>query len=370
MMRRARTALLVTLAASLLACGQIGPQAGLSRQGDFRAQGLQPRLHEPGELELFVLPEAKDQFLLTALKRAKKVIRLQMYLLTHHGVMDALMAAKKRGVDVQVLLDPRSYNPGNPSQPLPTNKRAASYLKKGGVIVHWTSEDYNFTHAKAVTIDDAVTYVSTANFTKSGLGIGGKYSAREYVIADRSPSDVAEFVAMFKADWSHEPYVPQDPDLIVSPNNARQRIFDLVKSAKREVRLAVEVAADPAFSDLVAAKVKEGVRVKALLGDHNKIRSNLETAKKWREHGAEVRFQAQPFLHAKAIVVDGQTMYVGSVNLTSNSMDNNRELGLQITTPAVVKGVLQTMEGDWVRASDTPRYLSDAPFSLLEPILL
>lgn len=370
MMRRARPVVLLALAAGLFACAHPASQAGLSRQGGFQAAGARHRVHAPGELELFVLPEAQDQFLLSAIDGARRVVRLQMYLLTHTGVMDALIAAKKRGVDVQVLLEARPFNPGNPNSPLPTNKRAAAYLAKGGVVAGWTSPSYNFTHAKAITIDDAVTYVSTANFTKSGLGAGGAYSAREYVIADRSPTDVAEFVAMFKADWAHKPYVPSDPDLIVSPNNARQRIFDLVKSARREVRIAVEVAADPAFNDLVAAKVKEGVRVKALLGDHNKIGINLDTARKWRERGADVRFQAKPFLHAKTIVVDGQVMYVGSTNLTTNSMDNNRELGLKIAAPEIVKGVLSTMEHDWHGGSEEPVNKHEEPFSWLEPVLL
>lgn len=355
-MRHVASALALVLAASLAACGTVTPPHAAKRiSAAAKASNMQVRVHQPGEIRVHVLPESQDKFLLDFLKRAKKVIRLQMYLLTHTGVMDALIAAKARGVDVQVLLEARPYNPGNPSQPLPTNKSAAKYLAKGGITVAWTSESFVFTHAKAVTIDDVVTLVSTANFTKSGLGVGGN-GAREYVIEDWSPSDVAEFVKMFKADYVHQPYVPQDEDLIVSPNNARGRILGLMKSAKKDLFIAVEVAADPAVTELIAQKEAEGVRVRALLGDHKKIHSNLETANAWRSVGAEVRFQSAPFLHAKTIVADGQSMYIGSTNLTSNSMDNNRELGLAIGTPAIVKVVLQTNEKDWGASKEQPTH--------------
>lgn len=343
-MRFFRPLLVAALAATVVGCGMT-PQGLAPRTGSLNAS-----VHEAGSLKLYVLPEAGDSVVTGAIAAARKVVRLQMYLLTHTGVMDALIAAKKRGVDVQVLLEARPYNPGNPNQPLPTNKSAAAYLAKGGVVANWTSESYRFTHAKALIIDDKVTYVSTANFTKSGLGAGSN-SAREYIVADSSPSDVAAFVAMFEADWNHQPHVPTDEDLVVSPSNARGRIFELVKGAKRDVMIAVEVAADPAFTELLTSLRSRGVRVRALLGDHQKIGTNLETGKAWVAAGVDVRYQARPFLHAKSIVVDGQAMYLGSTNLTTNSMDSNREVGLHIATASIVKGVLATCEKDWARAT-------------------
>lgn len=353
-MRHTASALAIVFAATLAACGTVTPPNAAKRMSAAaNASSVQIKVHQPGELRIHVLPESQDQFLLDFLKRSKHVIRLQMYLLTHKGVMDELIAAKARGVDVQVLLEGRPYNPGNPSEPLPTNKAAAKYLAQGGITVVWTSETFKYTHAKAVTIDDTVTLMSTANFTKSGLGVGG-VGAREYVIEDWSPSDVAEFVKMFKADYVHQSYVPQDQDLIVSPNNARARILGVMKSAKKELFIAVEVAADPAVTELIRQKSAEGVRVRALLGDHNKVASNWETAQTWRAAGAQVRFQATPFLHAKTVVADGRSMYIGSTNLTSNSMDNNRELGLAIGTPEIVKVVAQTNELDWNHGNESP----------------
>jgi phosphatidylserine/phosphatidylglycerophosphate/cardiolipin synthase-like enzyme len=128
--------------------------------------------------------------------------------------------------------------------------------------------------------------------------------------------------------------------------------------------MAVEVAGDPEFDTVLAEKIKAGVRVRALLADlgalkrqepenpvpppSTVLRSNAEVAKAWKALGAEVKFQQHPHLHAKTLVVDGHAMYVGSVNFTTNSMDNNREFGLLVTTPSIVATVQRTMEQDWV----------------------
>ena len=364
MRRLAPFLLTLALAAPLAACGEVGGSgsAGFRMAGGFGASAARKAPakarhgHLPGELRLHVLPEATDAFILGAIAGAKSCVKLQVYLLTHQGVMDALVAAKNRGLEVQVLLEEKPYNPGNPNNPLPTNKVAAKKLAAAGLTIRWTNPAFKYTHAKALTVDDAVTYVSTANFTKSGLGVDGK-GAREYIVEDRSPSDVAEFVAMFAADRAHAPYTVTDPDLVVSPTTSRQRIFDLIRAAKRDVTIQVEVAGDPALDALIAEKVREGVKVRALLAELKKlqskegaiapVRSNEEVAWAWKKAGAEVRWQHVPHLHAKNILVDGERFYAGSVNLTTNSMDNNRELGLIVATPDLVSRVRFVLEQDW-----------------------
>lgn len=36
----------------------------------------------------------------------------------------------------------------------------------------------------------------------------------------------------------------------------------------------------------------------------------------------------KPYLHAKAIIVDDQSLMIGSVNLSENALDRNREVSL------------------------------------------
>jgi phosphatidylserine/phosphatidylglycerophosphate/cardiolipin synthase-like enzyme len=362
---RTPNVVLSLVASTLVACGTLPTATGKL------PAAVASLAATASDLRLVTLPEARDAFFLRALRGAKKVIRMQVYLLTHQGVIAELTAAKARGVDVQVMLEPQPFNQvklPNPFQPkgpdVPANQLAAMKLALGGVQVVWTSDAFNFTHAKVLTVDDAVTYVSTANFTRSGLGVDGK-GAREYVVEDRNPADVAEFVKIYQADRAHAAYTPTNPHLVVSPVNARQRILGLVAAARREITIQVEVAGDPELDALLAAKRKAGVRVRALLADvgdkkkktpkDTKIEKsnsggNADTAKTWAAAGIEVKYQDSPHLHGKAVVVDGQWMYVGSVNLTTNSMDNNRELGLVVAQPDIVGPVRATFEHDFAGA--------------------
>jgi phosphatidylserine/phosphatidylglycerophosphate/cardiolipin synthase-like enzyme len=56
---------------------------------------------------------------------------------------------------------------------------------------------------------------------------------------------------------------------------------------------------------------------------------------------------ATPYIHAKAIVVDGGRVYVGSANFTANSFDHNRECGLLTSDPDAVTPVATTVSSDF-----------------------
>lgn len=352
--------------------GAIGTQ-GRSAQGP----GWMP-LPKPsqglGRSELpWVLPEAGDAGILQAIAGAKKEIRLVTYMLTHPGVIDGLVAAHARGVATWVILEGRPYNPGAPGSPLPTNKKAFAALSAAGVSVKWSNPKFKYTHAKTMVVDGMVAYVGTQNYTKSGLAYGGQ-GTREYLYPTRDPQLVSDLANLFGADWHDQSYTPTSPKLVASPINSRQRLFDLVRSATRSLTIQVEVAGDPALDQALAERVRAGVQVRALLADLPKLgmkpkapglagsfgatgpgpRGNAEVAEAWRAVGVEVRFQKVPHLHAKAIVADGQRAYLGSVNLTTNSMDNNRELGALLTEPALLSPVAKAIEGDWAAASAKP----------------
>lgn len=347
-------------AAALSGCGApvwapSGPPAALkapaARTEQGRAPGalggLFPRVeaHAPEELDLHVLPGPGAGALKAAIAQAKRSIRLQMYMLTERETIAALVGAAKRGVAVRVLLEPEPFNPNNPNKPLTVNQAAAKTLAAAGVSVRWTSKAFVFTHAKCLILDEREAWISTANFTHSGLN-----TSREYLVADRAPSDVAELVRVFEGDWRGEPYRPSDEDLLVSPVNAREKLMGLVAGAGRELFLAAEVAGDPALTNLLASEIKQGVRVRALLGDHENRVPVLVVAQAWMAVGAEVRLQSRPYLHAKSILADGELAYVGSINLTANSMDNNREIGLLTRTPQALQALSATLEQDWAAA--------------------
>jgi cardiolipin synthase A/B len=61
------------------------------------------------------------------------------------------------------------------------------------------------------------------------------------------------------------------------------------------------------------------------------------------------------YIHAKAVVADfdlsTQNVYMGSINYSNASMIMNRELGLYIADPAIVRAINTTITNDYAGGS-------------------
>jgi phosphatidylserine/phosphatidylglycerophosphate/cardiolipin synthase-like enzyme len=53
-------------------------------------------------------------------------------------------------------------------------------------------------------------------------------------------------------------------------------------------------------------------------------------------------------------VADSERAYIGSVNLTTNSMDKNRELGILLDDASIVSQLNQINKADWAKAEAFP----------------
>jgi phosphatidylserine/phosphatidylglycerophosphate/cardiolipin synthase-like enzyme len=54
-----------------------------------------------------------------------------------------------------------------------------------------------------------------------------------------------------------------------------------------------------------------------------------------------------PYVHAKAIAADRRVVFTGSENLSSTSLDQNRELGLLLAETAAINAVETAFATDW-----------------------
>ncbi len=83
------------------------------------------------------------------------------------------------------------------------------------------------------------------------------------------------------------------------------------------------------------------------MADPAKVSSNTEAIKMLRERGMDVRTSKKPIIHAKRALVDGRYNYIGSENYSTNSLDENREIGiLTKSSPDEKKTFLANFESD------------------------
>ena len=52
-------------------------------------------------------------------------------------------------------------------------------------------------------------------------------------------------------------------------------------------------------------------------------------------------------MHAKIIVVDGVKAFVGSENISTQSLDQNRELGIIVSDTTILNKLQSTFQTDW-----------------------
>jgi phosphatidylserine/phosphatidylglycerophosphate/cardiolipin synthase-like enzyme len=334
--------------------------AGVTVGGPIANADAPDPLGSPGALrETWVLPEdlrARDgdgvgggdgdgpaalsfeETILAAISGAEAQIWLTMYLLTSSEVVDALIAAHAAGLDVRVLLEAQPYGAET------ANDCAAARLRAAGVDARSVRRATGLVHAKSMIVDGRTVYVLSLNFTSAGLS-----GNREYAIVDPDPADVARAMAVFASDLlgSTPATVGPRPDhLLVSPIDSRQRVGQAIDGARQTLRIEMEELSDDALTEALIAAQGRGVSVVVVVpGDGRSPATDLALAR-LDAAGVEVRALDAPAVHAKAMVVDALEVYVGSVNFSRASLDDNRELGALFADPGAAALIGQTIEAD------------------------
>ena len=295
--------------------------------GGYRVQTVEAA----SPVTIFVEPQAGDSPVISLLNSAKKSIKLEVYELTDQDVFAALEAAKSRGVLVKVLLE--EY----PLDGETYARKAYLELNEDQIAVRWANEKvFRYTHEKSVDIDNKIAGIFTFNLSYSAFT-----ENREFGVIDRNQADAKEIGAIFDADWSRStPSIPRS-DLVVSPVNARPKITALIDGAHHTLDLYEEEMDDQSIESHLESAAHRGVKVRLITSDSSDGVSAI------RSHGVKVEFMSSPYVHAKAIVADGKRLFVGSENISSESLDENREMGILLSSSSLSKLVETTFQTDW-----------------------
>ena len=285
---------------------------------------------------LFILPNEKEAPLLEEIKKAQKSIDLEMYLLSNKKIIQALKDAKKRGVAIRIILEK------NPYKLEWFNKKIFKELKEVGIQMKWGNPDFRLTHSKFIVIDDQVAIIMTCNFTYSGFN-----TSRDFGLINFDLKDVKEIKKIFNADWQDESFFSSQQNLVISPINSRFKLENIIKNAQSEILVGAEIIKDQRIQDFLSKAQKRGVQVKILLADIKNSEINREAGQYFQTQNVQVKYLRKPFLHAKLIIVDNEILYLGSINFSSPSLDENRELGILLTSKNLIQQVREVFKMDW-----------------------
>jgi phosphatidylserine/phosphatidylglycerophosphate/cardiolipin synthase-like enzyme len=276
-------------------------------------------------VDLIIQPTDGPAPLLTAINRAEKAIDVIVFRLDLKEVEKALEAAVGRGITVRALI---AHTHKGPDKRL---RQLEDRMLAKGVTVSRTCDDLIRYHGKLMIVDHEALHVYGFNYTAADM------KSRSFGVITRDRRLVQEAMRLFDADVSRQEFEPLVDGFVISPENAREQLATFIKRAKKSLAIYDPKISDVPMLRLLQLRAKAGVDVR-ILG-------------KVSRRGGNLRSQRLPGLrlHVRAMVRDGDTVFVGSQSLRALELDARREVGLIVRDPAVVKRLQETFDEDWAK---------------------
>jgi phosphatidylserine/phosphatidylglycerophosphate/cardiolipin synthase-like enzyme len=287
-------------------------------------------------MKLIVQPEAGITPIVNAIKQAKRSINILIFRLDRSEIARALEAAVTRGVRVRALTAHASRGGTKSLRKLEMDLLAA------GVTVSRTADDLIRYHGKMMIVDDKILHVYGFNFT--GLDM---LKSRSFGVISKNDKLVTEATKLFMADFDRLTYTPGYERLVVSPENARERLGRFISGARRQLLIYDPQVSDDAMLRLITERIKAGVDVRIL--------GRVEA--KWNVKSE--KFPGRR-LHIRTIIRDGKRAFVGSQSLRRLELDKRREVGVIVTDVSVVKQMEEIFEKDWAETESGRKRLRKA----------
>jgi cardiolipin synthase A/B len=274
-------------------------------------------------MKLIIQPDLGVAPIVTAIKRAKKSIDILIFRLDNQDVAKALEVAVARGVNVRALT---AHTARGADKKL---RKLELQLLEGGVTVSRTADDLVRYHGKMMIVDARTLHVYGFNLTSLDLN-----KSRSFGVITRNGKLVQEAIKLFEADFNRQTYCAGCDRLIVSPDNARERLAKFISGARRELLIYDPNLSDDAVLKLLVDRQKAGVDIKVI----GKVES------KWDLLGQRY---AGKRLHVRAIIRDGSRAFIGSQSLRKLELERRREVGILIHDQSAVRQMKQIFSRDW-----------------------
>jgi cardiolipin synthase A/B len=288
---------------------------------------------------LIVLPDDSVQPILDAIDGATKSLRIKMFIFTDPSLLDAVIAAHRRGVNVRIMLNPKRRSG------VSENDESRAKLEAAGIEVRDSNPAFDLTHEKSMVVDDKTAFVNSLNWQTKNLT-----GTRDYAIITRHAHEVEEIINGFEADWSRQEFASRH--LIWCRGNGRERITQFINQAKHSLWLQNERYQDQMMIECLVRAKERGVKVHVMARPPHTLKKDklIEGVGGLRilsDIGIKIRKLKKLKLHAKMLLADGERAIIGSINLAPGSFDSRRELAIEVDDKHIVDRLHEIVKRDW-----------------------
>lgn len=285
-----------------------------------------------------------ETHLVDAMNGAQRTIDTAIYNLTIPDVTNALLNAKKRGVQVRLVMESEAMDKDQP--------RA---LQKAGIPIIGDQKQ-GLMHNKFTILDGREVWMGSMNYTDSSA-----YTDFNNLVRIISPKVVQDYQVNFDEMFvehkfgtdklPNTPYPQVDVDGIpvqvyFSPDDGvAQHVTAALTQAKTRIDFLAYSFTRNDFANAILARAKSGVKVRGVFDESQNASNVGGEYTTLRKAGLDVRIDGIPgLLHDKVIIIDAETVITGSYNFSANAENTNDENLVIIRSPALAALFLQHFE--------------------------
>lgn len=271
---------------------------------------------------------------LTSFNAAKQNLDLRTYEFTQKDFKITLKKLAEKGVNIRIIVENNKFK-----QFQNTLKELSQYFSWYQHIQLKSDKQMGteYTHAKVNLIDSGF-IIQTANLTHSSFA-----KNREHFFQSTDSGVRTSLHTIFEKDWLWIKLTMKDihPNLVVCNINCRGVIEQLLNSAKESIIIQTQYITDDNLRSILKTKktLPEFKFLVADTDDNDKLISYFgnEYARKFKKQ----------YNHTKMILIDHKILLLGSMNLSSNSLDKNREIWIILLDPTIIDEFSTQFQKDW-----------------------
>lgn len=291
---------------------------------------------------IIVFPDDSITPMVSAIAEAKKSLRIKMFIFNEPLLLHSVIAAKLRGVHVKVMLNP-SRTDGNC-----LNADTKKTLEDAGIEVKDTNPVFKVTHEKSMVIDDHTAYIQSLNWSPRHFK-----ETRDFCAVTNHKREVEETTECFESDWDRAEFSPGDTaHLIWCRGNGRARIAHFIDGAKHSLFIQNDRYQDLVIIERLIKAANRGVKIHLMSPAPHSLKSDklvegVGGLRVLSDVGIKIHNLKHHILHAKLMMADERSAIIGSINLTTGSFDDRRELAIEVDDHKIINRLVKTAHDDW-----------------------